>query len=156
MSRERMSRPTGSVPRMKRAVPPAPHTGGVNVKSRYCSFGGCGAMTFAKIAISTSAMQSPSPISAPRLCAYARQNSLSGPTGAGSSVAMGATSGMANPRVDDAVDRVDQEVHRDHDGGDEQNAALHDRVVPRLHPVDQPVADAGPREDGFGQDRAGQ
>ena len=45
---------------------------------------------------------------------------------------------------------------RDDDRRDQQDAALHDRIVARLHAVDQPVADARPRKDRLGEDGAGQ
>src|SRR6185312_3197216 len=65
-------------------------------------------------------------------------------------------SAMADPRIDDAIEEVDDEVDADHQCGDEQDAALHYRVVARLHAVYQPVADARPRENRLGEDRARQ
>ena len=63
---------------------------------------------------------------------------------------------MPNARVDHAVEHVDDQVDRDDDRRDQQDAALHDRIVARLHAVNQPVADAGPGKDRLGQDRARQ
>jgi hypothetical protein len=60
---------------------------------------------------------------------------------------------MPDPRVDDAVQHVDDQVDRDDDRCDQQDPALHDRIIARLHTVDQPVAHARPREDRFGEDR---
>src|SRR6266542_3744090 len=189
-----MSRPTGSVPRMKSPLPPACQTGGVSVNSRYCSYGGCGATTPAKIASRTSATVRARPSNAPRLCAYARQNSRQGPSirsgaasrataakasliapspnplplpvgeivgpdssGRSSSgrVRMNSHLRMANAWVHDAVEQIDDEIHADHDGGDQEDAALDHRIVARLHAVNEPVAHAGPGENRFGQDRAG-
>src|SRR6478672_11195816 len=148
MSRERMSRPTGSVPSRKRALPPLSQNGGASVNSRYCSFGGCGATTSAPSAIATSTPTTASPTSAPRFCAYARQNSPNRDAGAmltrggpATRCKKGAASGMPDARVDDTVEHVDDEVDRDDDGRNQQDAALHDRVVARLHAVDEPVAD---------------
>src|SRR6185503_11030657 len=155
ISRDRMSRPTGSVPSRKRVVPPACHAGGVSVKSRYCSFGGCGDTTSAVSASTINATTTASPTSAPRLCAYARHSSRHAPGGARSATGV-TSSGMPDARVHHAIEEVDDEVDGDDDGRDEQDAALHDGVVARLHAVDQPVADARPGEDRLGQDRAGQ
>src|SRR5438093_6773750 len=132
--RDRMSRPTGSVPRINVAVPPSCHTGGAKVKSRYCSFGGYGAMTSAPAPNTISMRIKASPMRAPRLCEYASHSSRSGPgvaTGAVSSSSV--VSSMADSRIDDAVQQIDNEVHTDDDGRDQQNAALHYRVVARLH-----------------------
>src|SRR5690349_22223335 len=112
-----MSRPTGSLPSKNRDVPPWSHTGGVNVKSRYCSFGGCGLTTSAKIASNTSSTTSANPITAPRLCAYERQNSAKRPGGAPVPIAGVASSAMPDSRIDHAVERVDDQVDGDHDRG---------------------------------------
>src|SRR6266540_3883687 len=158
-----MSRPTGSVPRMNSELPPACQAGGVSVNSRYCSYGGCGATTPAKIASRTSAMVRLKPSNAPRLCAYACQNSRQGPStrsGAASrataaKASLIAASCVANPRVHDAIEQIDDEIDADHDGGDQEDAALDHRIVARLHAVNEPVAHARPGEDRLGQDRAG-
>src|SRR5205814_1375649 len=109
-----MSRPTGSVPRRNRDEPPASQAGGVNVNSRYCSLGGCGLTTFAKMASNVSIATSASPINAPRLCAYERQNSSKRPGGAPVAIEWLASSAMPDARVDDAVERIDDEVDSDH------------------------------------------
>src|ERR1700682_5344332 len=155
--RDSMSRPTGSVPSMKSAVPPSFHAGGASVKSRYCSFGGCGDTTSAKTASRMSTITSASPIRAPRLCEYACQNSrhaLAPCVGALRSAI--AASCMPDSRVDDAIEQIDDQIDADHDRRHQQDASLHARIVARLNAVDQPVADARPGKDGLGQDRAGQ
>src|ERR1700738_1734214 len=155
--RDSMSRPTGSVPSMKFAVPPSCHAGGVRVNSRYCSLDGCGDTTSAKTASRMSAITSASPISAPRLCEYACQNSRQALASGGGSMRSSMTaSTMADSRVDDAVEQIDDQIDADHDRSDQQYASLHDRIVARLNAVDQPVAHARPGKDGLGQDRAGQ
>src|SRR6478672_8197185 len=155
MSRDRMSRPTASVPSRKRMLPPSLHAGGVSVKSRNCSLGECGATTPAVAASTTSAMMSTMPISAPRLREYEFQNSRSGEGGTGAAEGGRTTSSaMAYARVDHAVEEVDQQVDHDDDGRHQQDSALHDRVVARLHAVHQPVTNAGPGKDRLGEDRA--
>src|SRR5690554_3147231 len=62
---------------------------------------------------------------------------------------------IADPRVDDGVEEVDDDVHDDEADGDEQDGPLHDRVVAREDRVDEQAADAGPREDGLGEHGAG-
>src|SRR5438105_809206 len=151
-----MSRPTGSVPSRNCDVPPLAHAGGVNVNSRYCSFGGWGLTISAKSARSTSSTTSARPINAPRLCAYDRQNSARRPGGAPVPTAGVASSGMTYPRIDHAVEHVDDEIDADDDRRDQQNAALDNRIIARLDAVDQPIADARPGENRFGEDRARQ
>src|SRR5207244_12849669 len=123
---------TGSVPSKNAQLPPSCHTGGARVKSRYCSLGGCGEMTSAKIARNKSSTIRASPINAPRLCEYACQNSASDP---GASAGLGVTaiaasftttSCMANAGIDHAIQEIDDEIHRDHDRRDQQYPALHD------------------------------
>src|SRR6185503_16743242 len=149
-----MSRPTGSVPRRKRQLPAASHAGGVSVNSRYCSLGGCGEMTSAPSASASSTPTRVRPMIAPRFWANARQNSRHRDGGAVSVAAIaaivGAASAMANPRVDDAVQHVDDQVHRNDDRRDEQNAALHHRIVARLDAMNEPVANARPGKDRLG------
>ena len=40
---------------------------------------------------------------------------------------------MADAWIDHAVEQIDQEVHRNDDGGDQEDAALDDRIITRLH-----------------------
>src|SRR5947209_20427664 len=110
-----MSRPTGSVPSRNRDEPPASQAGGAKVNSRYCSFGGCGLTTFANMASNVSIATSANPINAPRLCAYERQNYSKRPGGAPVAIEGLASSAMPDARIDDAVERVDDEVDGDHD-----------------------------------------
>src|SRR5262245_45021293 len=165
--RDSMSRPRLSVPRTKRIEPPSAHAGAARTASRNCSFGGYGAITSAKIASSTTSTTTARPITAPRFSLNASQNARSGRGGAGPSTApSGSTaaatasgsrsscSSMADARVDQAVGQIDGEVDQDHDGGDQHHAALQRGVVAPRDRFDQPLADAGPREDRLGQHRA--
>src|SRR3546814_10226677 len=53
MSRDRISRPTASVPSTNSQLPPSIHTGGARKCSRNCSIGECDAPRSAKTASST-------------------------------------------------------------------------------------------------------
>src|SRR5436190_10012901 len=60
----------------------------------------------------------------------------------------------ADPWIEHPVCEIGDEVHRDVGHRDEQDAALHERIVARVDRLNQQAADAGPREDGLGDDRA--
>src|SRR6056297_2215726 len=66
------------------------------------------------------------------------------------------SSRVLDARVDQRVGKVDEQVDDGEGDCDEQHAALDDRVVARADGVVDPASDAGPAEDGFGQDRAGE
>src|SRR5713226_7261822 len=63
---------------------------------------------------------------------------------------------MADARVDDAVEEVDDEIDRHHHDAEQQGATLEDRVVTPEDPLDEPFADAGPGKDRLCQDGAGE
>src|SRR5450432_2978116 len=156
--RDKMSLPTGSVPRRNLVDPPSDHAGGVKKESRYCSLGGCGATTSAKTASRRSATTNASPIMAPRLRENDCQNSRHGPGGeTGSWIGNAcAASGMPDPRIDHAIEKIDDQVDRNHDRGNQQDASLYDGIVAGLHTMDQPVADTRPAENCLGENGAGQ
>ena len=58
-------------------------------------------------------------------------------------------------RVDEAVEEVDEQVHRDHDDGDQQRRVLDQRVVARADRLQQDVADAGEAVDRLDDRAAG-
>ncbi len=62
---------------------------------------------------------------------------------------------MPNPRVDQAVGQVHQQVDENDDRRDQHHPALQCRVVAPADRLDQPFADTRPREDGLGEHRAG-
>src|SRR5688500_12724265 len=62
---------------------------------------------------------------------------------------------ISNSRVEHAVHKIREEVHGDVRHRDEQNASLHDRIVAEPDRLNEQPANAGPREDRFGDDRAG-
>ena len=82
MSRERMSRPTSSVPSRKTWPPTAVSDGRDSVASRYCSLGLYGAMTLANSAQTTSSASTARPMTAPRFRRKSRQSSAAGDGGA--------------------------------------------------------------------------
>src|SRR5262245_51422598 len=155
MMRESMSRPSGSVPSGKRGSPPSTQAGGSLAKPRNCSIGECGASNGANTAIRQMAMTMTRPITAPRFSRKDRQNSRRGPGTAWREGLRATSAGMADPRVDDAVEHVDQEIEEDDDTGDQQDAALEGRIVAPADRFDEPVADARPGEDRLGEHGAG-
>ena len=62
---------------------------------------------------------------------------------------------LPNPRVRHRVQDVRQEIHGDVRQADRQNAALDQIVIAIRDGLDGQAADAGPGEDGFGNDGAG-
>jgi hypothetical protein len=89
-----------------------------------------------------------------------RHASFQRPLGASSSTSRAITSAVdiscSDPRVDDRVGDVDQQVDEDEHHGHEQHAALQHGVVALLDGLRQPVAEPLDVEDGLGQDRARQ
>ncbi|MNY83841.1 hypothetical protein D3C86_2269050 [compost metagenome] len=63
---------------------------------------------------------------------------------------------MTDAWVGQAVEDIHDEVDQDHQAGDQQDAVLDHGVVTGTDGFDQPLADARPGKDGFGQDRTGQ
>src|SRR5204862_536837 len=61
---------------------------------------------------------------------------------------------IANPRIDQAVQKIGDQVHGDVRHSDEQDASLHERIVAKADRLNQQAADARPREDRLGDDRA--
>src|SRR5262245_36521246 len=66
------------------------------------------------------------------------------------------TSVIADARVEDRVEEIHHEVDDHEGGGDEEHAALHQRVVARLDGAHHHGAEPRPREDGLREDRATQ
>src|SRR5579875_4203289 len=71
-----------------------------------------------------------------------------------SSSASVASSVVSNARIDIGVEEVGQEVDHDVGHGEEQDQALHHRVVPEEDRVQEQASHAGPAEDALGQHRA--
>src|SRR5262245_66686575 len=97
------------------------------------AMGSCGASTGAESAVTTSRASTP-------------------PENHGSDL----RGAMANPRVEIAVEHVDQEVPREVEGAQHQHAGLHDRIVARGDALEDQPAQARPREHRLRHDRAPQ
>src|SRR4051812_10554285 len=113
-------------------------------------------MSGAKIATSTMIVTTASPSTAPRFSLKDRQNECRDPGGAGAT-AVGrtiASTAMVDPGIDQAVKKIDDEVHQDDNTRNQHDAALESRIVAPSDRLDEPFADARPREDGLGQNRA--
>src|SRR5581483_461079 len=134
-SRDRMSRPISSVPSR---CPPVPGTAAMWAKSlRVGLFSGrtaANAAPNATRAIHAAGAQNDSP-SARRRPAVGREASGAGAPDAGATVAR---SGMAHPRVEHAVEDVDEEVGQHVGDGDHEHEPLHDDVLAAADGVDQP------------------
>src|SRR5829696_1883208 len=57
------------------------------------------------------------------------------------------STGMDHPRVEQTIEQIGEHVHADHDESDEEESPLGERVVPRLHGLDEQAAEPGPAED---------
>src|SRR5262245_39655842 len=155
MMRESMSRPSGSVPSRKRGSPPSTQAGGSLAKPRNCSIGECGASSGANSATRQMMTTMTRPITAPRFSRKDRQNSSRGPGAARRGGLRATSAGMADPRVDDAVEHVDQQIEEDDNAGNQQDAALKCGIVAPADRFDEPVADARPGKDRLGEHRTG-
>src|SRR5690606_17838160 len=63
---------------------------------------------------------------------------------------------VLDPGVDEGVGHIDEQVHESEHDGDEQHAALDDRVVTGGDGVVDPAADARPTEDGLREQSSGE
>src|SRR6266571_6506483 len=72
---------------------------------------------------------------------------------AGTTISAGLTA-IADPRVEDAVQHVHEQVGEDHDDGDEHDEVLDDGIVAPEDRLDQEPRDAGQVEDGLRDDEA--
>src|SRR5438045_1974861 len=132
MMRLSTSRPKRSVPSGCSVVPRSIHTGGMSLKLMSPSVGLCGARYGAKIAQSTSAARTL-------------------PANQGK-VRLGA--GTADPRVEVAVEHVDEEVPGEIERAEHQHARLHDRIIARGDRLEDQPPQPRPREHGFRHDGA--
>src|SRR3990170_369772 len=119
-------------------------------------------MNGAKIAISTKNTMIAPPMMAEGLRRMRRRASPHRPTErsccsrgwATAASLMASASRVADPRVDEGVAHVDDQVHEDEDERQHQHAALDDLVVASDDRLVDPASDATPREDRLGQDGA--
>src|SRR6266508_2632775 len=149
-----MSRPRWSVPIQWAAV------GGASVSAASVAMGSWVWMRLAKTAITmiTSMTMAPAPPSG-----FFRKNRITvgtrpsrrarAPACAGSATPTTARSaGIADARIEDAVQHVHDEVGHDHHDGDEHDEVLHDGVVAPEDGLDQEARHAGQVEHGLGDD----
>src|SRR6266849_3907815 len=131
---------------------------------RFTSFGEYGALSGAKIEITTKAQTRKKPTSAPGFRRRRDQASTHSPPVAASSwiprASSSATdiaaSAQPDARVDDRIQGVHDQVDDDEHDGEEEDAALQDRVVAVEDRILEPAADAGPREHRLRQHRSRQ
>src|SRR5437764_792702 len=114
-----------------------------------------GAIQSAKMATRTIRLTTASPNTAPRFSRNECHRALTGEGGAVRKAGSTASVGMADARVDEAVERVNEEIGEDDEARDQHDAALERGIVAPADRLDEPVAHPRPREDGFGQHRAG-
>src|SRR5690625_61485 len=74
--------------------------------------------------------------------------------GAARATGAGASPAQPHARVQPGVGDVDQRVDDDEQYRDDEHAGFNDRVVAGVHSAHQQAAEAGPREDALGDDRA--
>src|SRR5262245_18404763 len=145
MTRESTSRPTLSVPR-RWAGP-----GRARLWPRSCLSGSYGDRRGASSATATAVSITAAPNGASRALAArrsTRQRSRAGRTGAAAARGIAsAGSAIPDPRVEPAVEHVDQEAAQDEADRDQEDDALYQGVVPREDGVDHQPADAGQGED---------
>src|ERR1700722_838415 len=160
MMRESMSRPAPTVPRTWRHEPPVSQTGGAFTASRNCSIGEWGAIIPANSAVVTTIATMERPKTAPLFSRKAAQKAAQGlgaariamagsPGASAASVKlalrpMSRSASMPDPRVDRAIEEIDQHIDHDDDEGDQHHPALQRGIVAPSYRFDQPFADAGP------------
>src|SRR5690554_2728954 len=147
-TRLKTERPNSSVPNQCSAE------GGCRRARRFCLAGGASAMTGARTATSTSASTSTRPNTAMRFRKKRRTAGERRKPVRTSGTAR--ASAIADPRVEQGIGEVHQQVHDDEDHGDEQHGALHQRGVLRADGVHYQPPDAGPGEDRLRENGAAQ
>src|SRR5712692_10566059 len=134
MMRLSTSRPKRSVPRGCSAEPRPIHIGGISLAVMSPSVGLCGAKNAAKTAATTSA---------PRIVSENHGRSW-------------LRTRMADPRVEIAVEHVDQEVADEIERAEHEHSRLHDRIVAGGDGFQDQPAQPRPREHALGDDGAAQ
>src|SRR5262245_24733560 len=88
-------------------------------------------------------------------CAAGAKRATAGPNSAATiamSTIVAPTLLIPNPRIDESVQQIRDEVHPHVRHGDQQDAALHEWVVAEANRLNEQPPDAGPREDRLGDD----
>src|SRR5258708_6542717 len=155
MMRASTSRPISSVPNQ------CARLGGLRTNDQFVAIGSYGLISGAKTAMATKNSTTTAPTMAPRRLTRRRtarrQGCDSGVAAAVVSIAVAVmTVSRAQPRVDEEIGDIGEQVEEDIRGRGEQDDALHHGVVAIEHRVDDKLAEAGDREDLLGQDGAGE
>src|SRR5262245_26374996 len=127
MTRERTSRPTLSVPST------CARPGGASVLLRFCLSGSCGDSSGAPRASVAATSRTTAPNGPSRARAARRSARQERSTG-------------ADARVEPAIEEIHEQVAHDEADRDEEDHALHERVVAGEDRVDHEPAHAGQRE----------
>src|SRR5216684_8832325 len=151
ITRESTSRPTLSVPR-RWARP-----GLARTLPRSCLRGSWGDTMGASTATMSAASITTTPRGARRVRAACRstthRRSRTG-TEVAAHTMTGAGSAISDPRIDPAIEEIHEQVAQDEADGDEQDHALHERIVAREDGVHHQAPHAGEGEDVLGDDGA--
>src|SRR5438445_10972518 len=146
-----MSRPRWSVPSQWSAL------GEASVADASVAIGSCVWRTSAKIAV-TSIARINTPPAAPSGFFRAKRAIAVHVPARGRAPAETATStrltAIADPRIENAVEHVDQQIGEDHDDGDEHDEVLHDRIITPENRLHQEARDPRQIEDGLGDHEA--
>src|SRR3984957_17878292 len=150
--RDSTQRPRLSVPRGKLASPPCIQAGGNWAESRSCSIGSCGASGGANSATKSSKATTAPPTQSrgpPRLSAAIH--------GAVRSIgALTARSTIAQPRVQQRDQNIDDKIEGDEENSKGQDQSLDQGEIAVDHRVDRHIADPLIGEDAFDQHRSPQ
>src|SRR5947207_14941177 len=108
-------------------------------------------------ATSTAATKTAAPNGASRAraarCSTTHRRSRAGGGAAGRAIAA-VRSAISDPGTDPAIQKIDEEIAQDEAEGDQENHALHQRVVAREDGLDHEAAEAGQGDDVIGDEGA--
>ena len=63
---------------------------------------------------------------------------------------------MPDARIDQAIENINEQINNHYNDGNHHEPALNRGIIPPKYRINHPFANAGPRENSFGQDGAGQ
>src|SRR5215470_4995979 len=158
MMRERMSRPSWSVPRKYSELPPASQAGGRRRRATSWSRGSWGASRGAASATAMFKRTMARPMAPARLRTRAETSRLRGDRGATrvGSAGKGVTLRVPDPRIEPAVEQIHEQVRQHEDQRGHEHGRLHQGIVALEDGRHRKPADARPREDGLRDDGAAQ
>src|ERR1700677_932754 len=150
--RDSTQRPRLSVPSGKLTSPPCIHAGGICAARRSCSTGSCGASSGANSATRSSKATTAPPSQScgpPRLTAAVHGKVR--PIGA-----LTARSTMAQPRIQQRDQHIDDKIERDEEDGKGEDQSLSQREIALDHRVARHIANPLIGEDALDQNRSAQ